>query len=122
MPVNEQITDSVTQVDTKVLGEMPAQSMGMLVQGMVADQLRANQNATVQQQQGWALSQAGLVMGINKLLNLDPAEAISMLKTMTGNDLGQQLAGVIAGLGAGQEATKSAQTTPPVTTPEPENQ
>lgn len=115
MPVNEQITDSVTQVDTKVLGEMPAQAMGMLVQGMVADQLRANQNATVQQQQGWALSQAGLVMGINKLLNLDPAESASILKAMSGNDLGQQLAGLVTSIGAGQQATKGAQTTPPET-------
>ena len=28
MPVNEQITDSVTQVNTKVVGETPAMAMG----------------------------------------------------------------------------------------------
>ncbi|NQZ12317.1 MAG: RebB family R body protein, partial [Algicola sp.] len=31
MPVNEQITDSVTQVNTKVVGETPAMAMGNLV-------------------------------------------------------------------------------------------
>lgn len=119
MPVNEQITDSVTQVDTKVLGEIPAQTMGMLTHGMVQDQLRANQNATVQQQQGWLLGNAVITMAVNKLMNLDPAEAVSLLKTMSGNDLGQQLAGLVSAIGGGQEATKSAQTTPPVTAPGP---
>lgn len=115
MPVNEQITDSVTQVDTKVLGEIPAQTMGMLTHGMVQDQLRANQNATVQQQQSWVLGNAVLTMAVNKIMNLDPAEAVSMMKAMTGNDLGQQMAQLVAAIGAGQQATKGAQTTPPVT-------
>lgn len=115
MPVNEQVTDSITQVDTKVMGEIPAQAMGMLTHGMVQDQLRANQNATVQQQQGWLLANAITTMAVNKILNLDPAEAVSLMKAMTGNDLGQQITGLVAAIGAGQQATKGAQTTPPVT-------
>ena len=31
MPVNEAITDSVTQVNTKVVGETPAMAMGNLL-------------------------------------------------------------------------------------------
>ena len=31
MPVNEQVTDSVTQVNTKVVGETPAMAMGNLL-------------------------------------------------------------------------------------------
>lgn len=43
MPVNEQITDSVTQVNTKVVGETPAMAMGNLL--MPTSQALAVQDA-----------------------------------------------------------------------------
>ena len=43
MPVNEAITDSVTQVNTKVVGETPAMAMGNLL--MATSQALSNAGA-----------------------------------------------------------------------------
>ncbi len=66
--VNEQITDSVTQVNTKVVGETPAMAMGNLL--MSTGQALANSahNATNNQQQASVMMQAATVQGINSLM------------------------------------------------------
>ena len=51
MPVNEQITDSVTQVNTKVVGETPAMAMGNLMLSTSQALSNAAHNATAAQQQ-----------------------------------------------------------------------
>jgi hypothetical protein len=101
--------------NVKNVGELHAVSMGMLVQGMVASQLRQNDAANLAAQNHAVLSQAATLMGVNKVLNLDPAEAIALLKATSGNDLAQQIAGLIAGTAGGQQAVKGAVTTPPET-------
>lgn len=67
--VNPQITDSVTQVNTKVLGETPAMAMGNLM--MSTSQALANSahNATAAQQQAQITMQAATVQGINSLMS-----------------------------------------------------
>ncbi len=55
-PVNEQVTDAVTQTNVKVLGEAPAQSMALIYQSMAHSISLAMQNA--QQAQG-GLQQIG---------------------------------------------------------------
>lgn len=47
--VNSQITDAVTQVNTKVLGEAPAQSMAMVYQTMAHSLSLSMQNAVAAQ-------------------------------------------------------------------------
>ena len=71
MPVNEQITDSVTQVNTKVVGETPAMAMGNLL--VATSQARANtaHNATVTHQQNYITQQAATVQGVNSLMSIN---------------------------------------------------
>lgn len=70
MPVNEQITDSVTQVNTKVVGETPAMAMGNLL--MATSQALGNSahNATAAQQQAQITMQAATVQGVNSLMSI----------------------------------------------------
>lgn len=70
MPVNEQVTDSVTQVNTKVVGETPAMAMGNLL--MSSSQALANSahNATAAQQQAQVTMQAATVQGVNSLMSI----------------------------------------------------
>ncbi len=56
--VNNQITDSVSQVNTKVLGDAPAMAMGNLLQATAQALANASHNATSAQQQNNILAQA----------------------------------------------------------------
>ena len=68
MPVNEQVTDSVTQVNTKVVGDTPAMAVGNLL--MATSQALGNSglNATTAQQQASITMQAATVQGVNSLM------------------------------------------------------
>ncbi|SFD51759.1 RebB family R body protein [Pseudoalteromonas denitrificans] len=68
MPVNEQITDSVTQVNTKVVGETPAMAMGNLLMSTSQALGTAAHNATAAQQQAQITMQAATVQGVNSLM------------------------------------------------------
>ena len=69
MSVNEQITDSVTQVNTKVLGDTPATAMGNLMLSTSQALATSAQNLTMGQQQANVMWQAATVQGINALMN-----------------------------------------------------
>lgn len=75
MPVNDQITDSVTQVNTKILGEAPAQAMGTLYQTASAAAGIALQNAVHAQNNQYALNNAATIQGINLLFTSPTAAA-----------------------------------------------
>ncbi|KGJ87966.1 RebB family R body protein [Colwellia psychrerythraea] len=68
--VNAQITDSITQVNTKVVGETPAMAMGNLL--MSTNQALSNSahNSTSAQQQASITMQAATVQGINSLMSI----------------------------------------------------
>ncbi|ADZ91906.1 RebB family R body protein [Marinomonas mediterranea] len=68
MPVNEQITDSVTQVNTKVVGETPAMAMGNLLMSTSQALGTSAHNATAAQQQAQITMQAATVQGVNSLM------------------------------------------------------
>ncbi|WDE04338.1 MULTISPECIES: RebB family R body protein [Thalassomonas] len=70
MPVNEQITDSVTQVNTKVVGETPAMAMGNLLMSTSQALGNAAHNATAAQQQAQITMQAATVQGVNSLMSI----------------------------------------------------
>lgn len=70
MPVNEQITDSVTQVNTKVVGETPAMAMGNLLMSTSQALGNAAHNATSAQQQAQITMQAATVQGVNSLMSI----------------------------------------------------
>ncbi len=71
--VNNQITDSVTQVNTKVLGDAPAIAMGNLYQATSQALGLAALNATNAQQQSNMAAQATTTMGVTTLYSIDTA-------------------------------------------------
>ncbi len=68
MPVNSQITDSVTQVNTQVIGDAPAMAMGNLLMSTSQALSNAAHNATNAQQQANITWQAATVQGIQSLM------------------------------------------------------
>ncbi len=71
--VNDQITDSVTQANTKVLGDAPAMAMGNLFQATAQALGNAAHNAASSQQQTNVTSQAATTMGVATLMAIDTA-------------------------------------------------
>ena len=71
--VNNQITDSVTQVNTKVLGDAPAIAIGNLFQATAQALGNAAHNATTSIQQTNVTAQAATTMGVATLYSLDTA-------------------------------------------------
>jgi hypothetical protein len=68
--VNGQITDSVTQVNTKVVGETPAMAMGNLLMSTSQALSNSSHNSTAAQQQTTLTLQAATVQGINSLMSI----------------------------------------------------
>ncbi len=71
--VNDQITDSVTQANTKVLGDAPAVAMGNLYQATAQALANAAHNATIAQQQSYVTAQSATTMGVATLYSIDTA-------------------------------------------------
>jgi hypothetical protein len=71
--INSQITDSITQVNTKVLGDAPAVAMGNLFIATSQALSNAAHNATNNQQQSYVTMQASTTQGVSTLLSVDTA-------------------------------------------------
>lgn len=69
--VNNQITDSVTQANTQVLGSAPAMAMANLYEATAQALANAAHNATMAQQQTNITAQAATTMGVALLYSLD---------------------------------------------------
>ncbi len=67
--VNDQITDSVTQANVKVLGDAPAMALGSLYQATAQALGIAAQNAVSNQQQTNILSQAATTQSVIALIS-----------------------------------------------------
>ena len=102
--VNPQITDAVSTDNVKTIAGAPAFYAQLAMGNAVSHQQAMNQIL---------IAATGNIT--RRLTELDPAEAVSILKTATGSDVGALLANLLAVLSSGQEAVKTAQTTPPVT-------
>lgn len=70
---NSQITDSITQANTKVLGDSPAMAMGSLYMPTSQALGDAAHNATLAQQQVYQTSNATMVQGVSIILCVDTA-------------------------------------------------
>ena len=68
--VNSQITDSVTQVNTKVVGDSPAVATTNLYLATSQALSNAAHNATSNQQQAYMTMQAATTQGVSSLLQL----------------------------------------------------
>ncbi|MHA6847675.1 RebB family R body protein [Ralstonia syzygii] len=82
--VNDQVTDSVTQANTQVLGLSPAVSMGNLYQATAQALANAAHNATLAQQQMYVTAQAATTMGVSLLYSLDTGSTASATKKVLG--------------------------------------
>ena len=71
--VNSQITDSVTQANTKVVGDSPALSLGELYIATSQALANAAHNATSAQQQTGVTGQASMTQSVSTLLSVDTA-------------------------------------------------
>lgn len=71
--VNSQVTDSVSQVNTAVLGDSPAVSVGNLMVATSQALSNAAHNATAGQQQTGITAQAATVQGVSTLYAIDTA-------------------------------------------------
>ncbi len=71
--VNSQITDSVSQENTKVLGDAPASSMGNFFIATSQALSNAAHNATTSQQQTGITAQAAMTQGVSTLYSVDTA-------------------------------------------------
>jgi hypothetical protein len=81
--VDPQITDSVTQANTKVLGDAPAMATAMLYQATAQALGNAAHNATVAQQNANTILQATTTAGVNLLFTSSTAAvAVAAAKTL----------------------------------------
>lgn len=71
--VNNQITDSVTQANVKVLGDAPAMALGSLYQATAQAMGNSAHNSTTAIQQSGVTAQAATTMGVATLYALDTA-------------------------------------------------
>lgn len=71
--VNSQITDSITQANTKVLGDAPAVATGNFFVATSQALSNAAHNATNNQQQSYVTMQASTTQGVATLYAIDTA-------------------------------------------------
>lgn len=71
--VNSQITDSVTQANTEVLGDAPSMAMGNLFVASSQALSNAAHNATLSQEQVNLTSQASMTQSVGTLYSVDTA-------------------------------------------------
>jgi hypothetical protein len=83
--VNNQITDSVTQANVKVLADAPAIAMANLYQATAQALANAAHNATNAQQQNNITAQAATVMGVATLYSIDTASTGLATKAILGS-------------------------------------
>jgi hypothetical protein len=104
MAANEGIIDSVSNVNTKNLGDAAAFAMGLAYNDAVAHQRAMN-----------SIREASVGAVVKSLVEVDATEAVSVGKVLTGNDLAQVFASLASAIASSQQAGKAAGVTPPVT-------
>jgi len=83
MPVNEQITDAVTQSNVKVVAESPAMAIANVYQTAAHSTGIMFENAVSAQNQQNVITQAATTQGIAQIYSLDTiADAVSMAKIL----------------------------------------
>jgi hypothetical protein len=98
--VNDQITDAITQTNVKVLGDAPAESMGMLYQMLAQSTGMSMQNMVANQQHKNTIDSAAVTGAVSLLYTLDvAAEGKATQEILSGNPVAETMAslkGVLA--------------------------
>ncbi|MCJ7932674.1 MAG: RebB family R body protein [Chryseobacterium sp.] len=83
MPVNEKITDAVTQSNVKVVAESPAMALSNVYQSAAHSTGIMFENAVNAQNQQNIVTQAATTQGITQIYSLDTvADAVSIAKIL----------------------------------------
>ncbi|BFO64151.1 MULTISPECIES: RebB family R body protein [Chryseobacterium] len=84
MPVNEKITDAVTQSNVKVVAESPAMALSNVYQSAAHSTGIMFENAINTQNQQNIVTQAATTQGVTQIYSLDTiADAVSIAKILT---------------------------------------
>lgn len=83
--VNSQITDSVTQANTTVPGDAPAEAMSNLYQASAQALSNAAHDATTSQQQTNITAQAATTQGVSTLYTIDTASTGNATEKILGD-------------------------------------
>lgn len=103
MAADQGLIDSVANDNTKTVAGQPAVLANLALSNLVAHQGRLQ-----------LIAEAAIGNIVRRLSELDTAEAAGILKTTQG-DLAAQMAALIASISSGQQQSKTAGNTPPVT-------
>ncbi len=98
--VNHQITDSITQVNVKTLGDAPAMAAGQLYQTMAHSTGVMFENQVNAQHELNLAAQAATVTGVSELFTLDTAEQAVAASKINMSDMAPFLGTLIAVMNA----------------------
>jgi len=101
--VNEAV-EAVNVGNVKTIAEAAAHSMALVFEGQAAHFNRMNM-----------LAESLMSVACKNLHELDPTQAISQVKALTGNDIASQITALTSAIASIQQMLKGAQTTPPTT-------
>lgn len=91
--MNSQITDAVTQSNVKVLGDSPAESMGMLYQMLAQSTGMSMQNMVANQQHKNSIDSAVVTGTVTVLYTLDTAtQGKAAQEILSGNPIAESMA------------------------------
>ncbi len=102
--VNDQITDSVTQANVKVLGDAPAMAMGSIFQSLAHSTGILYENAVGSQQQLAIASQASTNQGVIQIYSIDTMAGAVATGKIANSDTADTMMSLVMALKAGQTA------------------
>jgi hypothetical protein len=102
--VNDQITDSVTQVNVKVLGDAPAMAMGSIFQSSAHSTGILYENAVGSQQRNAIAAQAAANQGVIQIYSVDTMAGATATCKIANSDTASTMLSLVMALKAVQGA------------------
>ena len=106
-PVNDQITDAVTQANVKVLADAPAMAMGAIFQSLAHSTGILFENATSAQQQLGIAAQAATNQGVIQIYSMDTMAGAVATSKLAKSDVPDNMLDLLTAL-------KAVGPTPPI--------
>lgn len=97
-PVNDQITDAVTQSNVKVLGDAPAMAMGAIYQSLAHSTGILYENAASSQQQLAIAAQAATNQGVIQIYSVDTMAGAVATSKIAGSDTSDNMLALLTAL------------------------
>lgn len=99
-PVNDQITDAVTQANVKVLADAPAMAMGAMYQSLAHSTGILFENATSAQQQLGIAAQAATNQGVIQIYSVDTMAGAAATSKVGKSDVPDNMLALLSALKA----------------------